>query len=98
MIEIVAMMKVRDRALFHEFESEAAKIMQRYGGEIISAFEPSEELSKGRDFDEVHILRFPSEQAFADYRGDAALMELADLREQAIAETEVYVSGKRVNY
>ncbi len=38
---------------------------------------------------EVHVLEMPSEAALAEYMEDPARLALADLREQAIADTQV---------
>ncbi len=98
MLDIVVIMKVRNRELFIQFEKEAFRIMGTHGGELLSAFVPDPGLSSTSDFDEVHYLRFPSQQAFSAYRADPALTGMADLRSQAISDTEIYVSGKKLSY
>ena len=47
---------------------------------------------------EVHIVTFPSDDAFASYRRDPELAPLAALREAAIVETEILVGDDGPDY
>jgi hypothetical protein len=87
---LVAILTVRKSALdrFREFERHAAAVMATYGGRIertvvVVGDEVAEVLK------EVHVVTFPSEQAFAAYRSDARLRELAPLRDEAVVHTDV---------
>jgi hypothetical protein len=42
-------------------------------------------------FKEIHVLSFPSEQAFAAYRNDERLGQMAHLRDGSIVSTEIMV-------
>ena len=75
---------------FERFESEAAKIMRRYGGAIERRIvcPPSDSQP-----DEVHIVTFPDEESHARYRSDYELQTLADLRSRAIRNTVIWRGG-----
>jgi len=78
---------------FHDFEQEVARVMARHGGAIERAvFVPGEPAR------EVHVLRFPSPEAFAAYRADPALAALAPRRAAAVAATEVLVGEEGPAY
>ena len=76
-------------AEFEQFESEAAKIMKRYGGaverRIVCAPQAGDAVPR-----EVHIVTFPDEKAFERYRADPGLGALAELRSRAIRQTTVW--------
>jgi hypothetical protein len=42
-------------------------------------------------FKEIHVLTFPSAQAFAAYRNDERLGQLAHLRDESVVSTEIMV-------
>ena len=96
MINVLVRLSVKDFELFETFEKQAALIMNKYDGRIISAFEITRN-SDGSG-EEIHILEFPSQEAFNQYRKDSDLAQLAHLREQAIAATEVQISQKLKSY
>lgn len=92
MILIYIKLQVIDFDFLDKFESEAAKIMKKYQGRILSAFETSRE--KDRSGTEIHILEFPSLQLFNEYRNDAHLASLCELRKKAISNTEIKISSR----
>lgn len=99
MITIVALLSIRDSDAFGQFERQAIRVMQAHGGRLESAFRPTaSEGESGQGVDEIHVLKFPDQQAFDRYRRDDRLRELADLRKQAISQTTVYVSSGEVDY
>jgi uncharacterized protein (DUF1330 family) len=89
---LVVILTVRPEALaaFRAFEHAAARIMARHGGAIERAvtIAPSR---PGGPLKEVHIVTFPSPEAFAAYRADPALKALAPQRDASILATEVLV-------
>ncbi|MFT7470654.1 MAG: hypothetical protein ACI8XU_000546 [Kiritimatiellia bacterium] len=99
MISIVALLTVRDADAFDQFERQAAVIMKAYGGRIDSAFRPGATDSKAaQSVDEIHVLKFPDQEAFDRYTSDDKLLALAPLREKAISQSSVYVSVTEVDY
>jgi hypothetical protein len=98
-IVIVATLTVRVDALaeFRRFERHAARVMARYGGAIertvFAHVDASPELAR-----EVHVLTFPSAAAFARYRADSELSELAALRERSVVSTEIVVGVDGPDY
>lgn len=77
---------------------QAIKIMKKYGGKLMGAFEPDIFLSSDGKVGEIHYLEFPSLEAFNNYRKDSELAEITELRSDAITNTSIYVSEKLVSY
>ncbi|MBY0503221.1 MAG: DUF1330 domain-containing protein [Bryobacteraceae bacterium] len=88
---VIAQLHVRagKRRQFDEFERQALAIVARHGGELLHALQPILVVPADGLPDEVHILSFPSEAAFAAYRADPELLALASLRAEAIAATQI---------
>lgn len=99
MVLIVAILTVRKEALetFHAYERHAAAVMAAHGGRIertvVVAPDASPEVIR-----EIHLLAFPSAEAFAAYRRDPRLAEHAALREQSVLHTEVLVGVEGPSY
>lgn len=94
MIQIIALIEVKDRTAFQEFEAKAMKIMAKYEGRLLAAFEPNADESSPSSIGELHYLQFPSIEAFKKYRSDPLLTEMTELRQQAISNITIHVSGK----
>ena len=96
MIQVLVKLHVKNFSVFEEFERAAIATMKIHQGRIVSAFETARKLDgTGVEF---HLLEFPSEEAFADYRADTSLAQLSELRSAAISETEVIVSTTLKSY
>ena len=80
------------RAEFDAFEEQAFAIMREHGAKIIE-IRTGDPAQQDRP-DEIHVLRFPSQHAFDCYRADARLTELATLRDQSIAKTEIKITSE----
>ena len=89
MIQIVVILEVKDRESFMEFETAALEVMKEHGGVLTSAFEPDPVESSPSKAEEVHIIQFPSIEAFRNYRIDSRLKEMSLLRNKAISNTTV---------
>lgn len=85
-------------AEFRQFETEAARVMKRYGGQIERVIRPTIPAQSGVAPHEIHIVSFPSMERFDAYRGDADLAKLAALRQAAIARTEVIIGEEGEPY
>ena len=77
-------------AEFEAYERKVAPIMRRHGGGIekvirVSAHEPAGEEPPF----EIHLLAFPSLDAFLAYRADSELAGLAAERSSVILRTEI---------
>jgi len=82
--------RAAELATFRAFEHAAAHVMARHGGAIERAFVVELGTSLDRDLvRELHIVRFPDEDAFLAYQRDPALAELAELRARAVIETTI---------
>jgi len=98
MIQIIVLLEVADPNSLKEFESQAVSIMKQYGGKLVSAFAPNVSESTDGKYGEIHILEFPSLDAFKNYRADRKLITLSELRSKAIRSTAVYVAGEFIRY
>lgn len=69
---VIAYLTVRDgkRLEFEEFERQALGLVRQHRGELLHALEPIATSPAPDPPHEVHILRFPSQKALDDYRGD----------------------------
>jgi len=85
-------------AEFRQFETEAARIMQKYGGRIERVIRPTTSTLSGALPSEVHVVSFPSMERFEAYRTDEHLAKLAPLRQSAIARTEVMIGEEGEAY
>jgi antibiotic biosynthesis monooxygenase (ABM) superfamily enzyme len=85
-------------AEFHQFETEAAHIMGKYGGRIERVIRPIVSVQPESSPYEVHIVSFPSIERFEAYRGDSGLVRLAPLRQSAIARTEIIIGEEGEPY
>lgn len=83
---------------FRRFETEAARIMKKYGGHIERVIRPAVAGQPSSSPHEVHVVSFPSLESFEAYRGDTDLAKLAPLRQAAIARTEVIVGEEGEPY
>jgi uncharacterized protein (DUF1330 family) len=96
---LIATLTVRRAAAeeFRRFEREAARIMEKHGGAIerVIALRPAGE---GELFRELHVVSFPSDEAFAAYRHDPELLAQGSLRDFAIAKTEVLFGDEAAGY
>ena len=87
---LVVILTVRSTAAaaFLAFETQAAAIMAGHGGAIERTIVmPSSD--EPACFQEVHIVTFPDEAAFAAYRQDPALQAVAHLREESVIATVI---------
>lgn len=83
---------------FRRFETEAAQIMQRYGGRIERVIRPIS-AAQGEELPhEIHLVSFPSMEQFESYRGDSDLAKLAPLRQSAIARTVITIGEEGAPY
>jgi hypothetical protein len=83
---------------YERFETEAARIMSRYGGRIerrvVLPVPPlSSTASVPPQPDEIHLVHFPDAESFARYRTDPELAGLAELRAAAIRDTVVWLGS-----
>jgi antibiotic biosynthesis monooxygenase (ABM) superfamily enzyme len=84
-------------AEFAQFETAAAQIMQRYGGTIERRIGVAPSSGENLPY-EVHILSFPDERSFQEYRTDPDLEALRDLRALAVRETVLWFGTELPGY
>ena len=78
------------------FENKATDIMRSHNGHIISAFETIR--NEDNSGQEVHLLEFPSNASFKEYRVDPRFLEHAELRDKAINTTSIVISRALKSY
>jgi len=83
---------------FRQFETQAARIMKKYGGQIERVIRPTISPPSGVAPHEIHLVSFPSMEHFAAYRGDTELAKLASLRQTAIDRTEIIIGEEGEPY
>jgi len=95
-VTLVAILTVRKSVVdtFRTFEKRAAAVMAAHGGRIERTVVVNGDGAADL-FKEIHVVTFPSAAAFAAYRGDERLRELARLRAAAVVHTEVLVGEDR---
>ena len=98
MINIIAILEVKNREEFNKFETQAIQIMRSHGGKLVTAFEPDILSASDSDSIEVHYIQFPDLDKYNNYRADPALAALSQLRSSAIRSTQLYVSDKVKDY
>ncbi|MGD2181223.1 hypothetical protein [Lusitaniella coriacea] len=84
---------------FQAYETQAAQVMEDYGGKIDRVIRPVS--MAGEKFplpDEIHLVSFPCERDFERYKLDPRMSELKSLRQEAIANTIVIVGTERELY
>lgn len=93
-INIIAILEVKNREEFNKFETQAIQIIRSHGGKLVAAFEPDTSSSSDSDGIEVHYIQFSDLDKYNSYRADPALAVLSQLRSRAIRSTQLYVSDK----
>jgi len=96
---LVALLTVRKDALeaFRAFQTHAAVVMSDYGGRIERTVVARPENTPDVVI-EIHVLSFPSDEAFSAYRRDGRLGQLEHLRKQSVVRTELYVGEEGPAY
>ena len=98
-VVVLAILTVRKAALesFRAYERHAATVMAAHGGRIERSVVVTADTPPGT-LKEIHLLAFPSEQAFRDYRSDSRLSEQRHLREQSVMHTEILIGEDGPDY
>lgn len=96
MFKLLVTLQIRDFQALEEFECNASKIMADYQGKIVFAFETIR--NEDGTGEEVHIIEFPREVNFNNYRSDPRLQDLRGLREKAISSTEIKMRINEKSY
>ncbi len=71
-------------AEFRQFETEAARIMKKYAGQVERVIRPSRTGATEPVPHEIHVVTFPSYEQFDAYRPDPELVSFAALRQRAM--------------
>lgn len=97
MITVIAVLKIKDSAAFHEFESQAIAFLKDFGASLLHCY-PVDNNANHLDAEEIHILSFPDEESLSRYQANPALLALADLRVKAISSTKIYIASSEKQY
>jgi uncharacterized protein (DUF1330 family) len=77
-----------------EYEDRVLERVPVHGGEVLSRVRTLEGADREDAPLEIHLLRFPSQQALDAYMGDPQRSRLASLRERSISHTQVLQVGQ----
>lgn len=87
-----------DIATLRSFEREALALVRQFGGELLAAFKPANPDNSADIPDEIHLLRFPSQDAFDAYRNSPESAALAPKRTATIRKTTIFLSEEIITY
>jgi uncharacterized protein (DUF1330 family) len=82
---------------FRAFERYAVTVMNSHGGQIERTIVVAPD-GDSDVFKEIHVVTFPDMNAFAAYRNDARLGEMAHLREESVVNTEILIGEDGPTY
>ncbi len=83
---------------FRQFETQAARIMKKYGGQVERVIRPLASGAPESSPYEIHVVTFPSREHFEAYRTDQGLASFAALRQAAIARTDIIMGEEGEPY
>ena len=81
---------------FRAYETAALRIFRKHGGELITAVRPI--LNQPDAPFEIHHLTIDSEEAFKAFRQDPDHKALADMRQQCMSHTDIYLATQEITY
>ena len=90
-MKVFALIQIKDREKFLEFETQAFKIMKKYGVEVLSI-----DRTENHKYNEIHVLNFKDMKTFNAYRADIRFKELFTLRHEAIKYIELIFSDSSI--
>jgi len=93
---VIASIKVKNFEKLALFESQASEILLSVGGEMIQALEV--ESNPDGSGEEIHILRFPSNESFQLYKQKTDTDILNKLKNEAIENLDIKLSTKTKVY
>ena len=96
MINVLVTLEVKNFTLLSEFETKAVQFMHSHSGRIVKAFETKRNADNSGQ--EIHLLEFPSIDAFDAYRSNPILLQYAALRNEAIESKNVVISETNKEY
>ena len=85
-----------DVAAFEAFERQAAQAMAKFDGRVERAIRISD--AEADSPFEIHIVSFPSEEAFRMYRQSSESRNLAQARDSVILKTEILAGSEAEVY
>lgn len=92
-------LKLGAEAAFHEFESLAIPIIARYGGTLMLRLRPTADTVVESDMHElpyeIHLVSFPSAEAFEDFKKDEERKSFLHLKEESV-RAMLLIEGKVV--
>jgi len=91
-LTVLLYLKAGQQDQFHEYERLVKPLIERYGGRFEHVIKPTQVMGSLPRPDEIHLLSFPSEESFQQYRDDPNLPGIAHLRAESVEET-IIISG-----
>mgnify|MGYP003690613925 FL=1 len=93
---VIAKIQVKNFTKLEVFENIVQSYLSSVGGKMLHAFEIAQ--IAGSNNEEVHILEFPNEKCFEEYKVKTNIPSLNSLREEAIKSIEIKLSTKNKVY
>jgi uncharacterized protein (DUF1330 family) len=82
--------RVGRESVFEEFEAQAIPLIAKHGGELLLRLRPTPETVVACAIDvpyEIHLVSFPSEEAFSRFASDGARQQFLHLKEDSVRES-----------
>jgi uncharacterized protein (DUF1330 family) len=76
-----------EEAVFDQFEAVALPLIAKHGGELLLRLRPTPETVVAGSIDvpyEIHLVRFPSDEAFSRFAADEERRNVLHLKEAAV--------------
>jgi uncharacterized protein (DUF1330 family) len=89
---VLLYLKDGQQAQFYDYERRVKPIIESYGGRFEKVIKPTQIIGDFPMPDEIHLLSFPSEDSFQNYRESPELPKIAHLRAESVEET-IIISG-----
>lgn len=77
-------------AVFHQFEESVLPLLARHGGRLLYRVRPAADAVIASEIGvpyEVHLVAFPSREAFTAYVGDPERFRYADLKNESVGRS-----------
>ena len=94
---VLIYLKPGKEALFHKYERQAARVMERHNGRFEQIIKPTTVSGDLPLPDEIHILSFATADGYTRYRQDPESEKLTPLRLESV-DRAIFLQGHALNY
>lgn len=79
---------------FEDYERKVLPLLANYGGSLVSAIRPSSKIAGTPD--ELHVITFPSKEAFEAYKQNPKRAEFSPIFQQAVEKVRL-IEGEDIS-